>query len=471
MQILRKSSLFICAALSVAALSACSDDSAGTDEGNAADDMEDDDMDATGPQELRLATWWGGSGEQEAVAALTDGFVSERDQTNVELVAMTNDWGQQVKYYTGRVVEGCEDDCETACSASCIEGEANGEWDIGQENLHLLYKSFNVTEEGTDYVTLDLSKVQSLKAGLATVRPGIRRELVHGGETVALPIGLHRANTLHYNPELVDQPPADVAELQAMCDDYTENGGVPPLALAWAAWVHGYLFQAMLPVDVLTGEATTAEARAAVANALGSIKDFHQRGCIATPPDRVGEHDWGEAARMIIGDEDTAKAKMFIHGDWAKGLLVAEGRTPGTDFAVTSFTEGNRDAFRYIGDTLAVNENSENLDLAIEFAEYALSPEGQVAFNEQKGSTPAIEIDNPDAEIKDVQLRSTYEELQAAVDAGTFITAAGWFDDVGFIVEQMRPKVVNADGDLVENPDFEGTDIEALTDEAMEYYR
>jgi ABC-type glycerol-3-phosphate transport system substrate-binding protein len=471
MQNFRKPSSFICAALSIAALSACSDDGAGTDESNTADDMEEgDDMEATGPQELRFATWWGGSGEQEAVAALTDGFVSERDRTSVEVVALTNDWGQQIKFYTGRLVEGCEDDCEEGCNASCIDGDPNGDWDIGQENLHLLDTSFSATEEGTDYVSLDLSRVSSLKAGLAAVRPEIRRDLVHDGETLALPIGVHRANTLHYNPELVDEPPNNLRELQAMCDDYVENGGVPPLALAWANWIHSIMFQTLLPVEVLTVEASRADARAAMVDALATLKDFHQRGCIVTPPANVGEHDWAEAARMIIGDENTAKAKMFIHGDWAKGLLVAEGQTPGTDFAVTSFTGGDRDAFRYSGDALAVNENSENLELAIEFAEYALSPEGQAAFNEQKGSTPAIEFDDP-SEIRDVQLRKTYEEMQAAIDDGTFLPNGGWLAEVSSVVAKLRPKFVNADGDLVENPDFEGTDIEALADEMMEFYK
>lgn len=472
MQIIRKPSWFVCAAVSIVALAACSDEGASAEENDAADHTEDgDDTMSTGTQELRFATWWGGSGEQEAVAALTDGFVSGRNRTNIELVALTNDHGQQVKFYTGRLVEGCEDDCEEACNASCINGDANGDWDIGQENLHLLHNSFNATEDGFDYVALDLSKVNSLKAGLATVRPNIRKELIQHGETIALPIGLHRQNTLHYNPALVKHPPQDLADLQAMCDDYAENGGVRPLAIAWADWIHSLVFQAMLPVEVLTAQASKSDARAAVLEAFTTIKDFHQRGCFATPPANAGEHNWGEAARMIIGDEKTAKAKMFIHGDWAKGLLVAEGRNPGTDFAVISFTGGDTDAFRYIGDTLAVNENSPNLDLAIQFAEYALSPEGQVAFNEQKGSTPAIIFDNPQRDIKNAQLRATYAELQSAVDEGNFLPAGGWFDEVAFIVAKLRPKFVNASGKLVDNPDFESTDLEAMADEAMEYYK
>lgn len=455
------------AAVSVMAFTACGNDGAGADDANGEDGPAE--TGAAGPAALRFATWWGGSGEQEAVAALTDGFVSEHERTRVEVVALTNDWGQQIKYYTGRLIEGCEDDCETACNSSCIQAEANGPWDIGQENLHLLENSFNATEGETDYVALDLGTVTRLKAGLAKVRKEVRRELVHNGETLALPIGLHRSNTLHYNPKLVGEPPTNLAELQEMCDDYADNGGVPPLSLAWAEWIHAIFFQTLLPVEVLTGEASRAEARSALHAALSTLKDFHTRGCIATPPSNVGEHDWAEAARMIIGDEATAKAKMFIHGDWAKGLLLAEGQTPGTDFAVTSFTGGDRDAFRYSGDALAVNENTENLELALDFAEYALSPEGQVAFNEQKGSTPAIELDDPSEQIQDDQLRSTYEELQAAVADGTFLPAGGWFD-VGQIVAKLRPKFVNADGELVENPDFEETDIDALTDEALEYY-
>lgn len=454
------SSFTACAAVGMLALTAC----------GGGDSDADKNKEPTGPERLLFATWWGGSGEQEAVAALTQGFLSSRSDTDVEIVPLTNDHGQQIKFYTGRLVEGCEADCESGCNASCIDGQANGAWDVGQENLHFLNNTFNVTSGGTDYVTVDLASVNALSSGLEKIRPEVRSALVQNGETVALPIGLHRANTLHYNPALVPNPPGNLEELRAMCDDYEQNGGVRPLAMAWADWIHSFLFQGLLPVDVLSGDADVNAARTAVHAALAQIKDFYDRDCIATPGASVGEHDWGEAARMIIGDEDTAKAKMFIHGDWAKGLLFAEGRIPGTDFAVTSFTGDDRDAFRYIGDTIAVNEDAENMELAIEFAEYALSPEGQSAFNEQKGSTPAIEIEDPELQVKNAQLRSTYLELQAAVDDNTFMPAAGWFDEVVFVVAKLRPKFVNAAGDLVDNPDFETIDLDALADEMMPYY-
>jgi glucose/mannose transport system substrate-binding protein len=286
---------------------------------------------------------------------------------------------------------------------------------------------------------------------------------------------LHRANTLHYNPKLVDEPPADLDELMVMCDDFETNGGVPPLAMVWAGWVHQLLFLALLPAEVVGGTEKDVSANGVVRttfyDTLAAIKSMHDRGCIATPPARVGEHDWGEAARMIIGDETTAKAKMFIHGDWAKGLLVAEGRSAGTDFAVTFFTGGPVEAFQYIGDTLAINAEAQNPALAERFAQYALSVEGQVAFNERKGSTPAIVIDNPNTAIKNRTLRETYLELAASVDAGTFVPNGGWHDACGAFVEQIRPKVVDADGDLVPNPDYASVDLDDLADGLLDVYK
>jgi ABC-type glycerol-3-phosphate transport system substrate-binding protein len=138
---------------------------------------------------------------------------------------------------------------------------------------------------------------------------------------------------------------------------------------------------------------------------------------------------------------------------------------------VTSFTGDGTELFSYIGDTIAINGEAPNLELATEFAAFALSVDGQIAFNEQKGSTPAIIIDDPRTEIKNVTLRETYEEMQAAVDAGTFIESGGWRDECGPIVRRLRPKLVNADGELVDNPDLEMNDLEAMADELLEVYQ
>jgi hypothetical protein len=68
-------------------------------------------------------------------------------------------------------------------------------------------------------------------------------------------------------------------------------------------------------------------------------------------------------------------------------------------------------------------------------------------------------------------LRETYLELAASVDAGTFVPNGGWHDACGPFVEQIRPKVVDADGDLVPNPDYASVDLDDLADGLLDVYK
>ena len=94
-------------------------------------------------------------------------------------------------------------------------------------------------------------------------------------------------------------------------------------------------------------------------------------------------YDWSSAAQ----DLHDGNAAMMFHGDWAKGFLVHLGWTPGVDFGVLG-PPGASDLFVYGADMFFLPATAPHPDLGKNFLSVVASPEGQVAFNKYKGSTP-----------------------------------------------------------------------------------
>lgn len=110
---------------------------------------------------------------------------------------------------------------------------------------------------------------------------------------------------------------------------------------------------------------------------------------------------------------------MLFHGDWAKGYLVHLGWIPGVDFGVSG-PPGASDLFIYGADMFFLPSTAPHFDKAKAFMGTVASPEGQVAFNLMKGSTPMrtdvrAQLDKPG--------QSNLDDL---IDAKVLMPGFGW---------------------------------------------
>jgi ABC-type glycerol-3-phosphate transport system substrate-binding protein len=223
-----------------------------------------------------------------------------------------------------------------------------------------------------------------------------------------------------------------------MCDAYVAGGstGPKPLAIAPADWLYRILFQGMLLAQVVA--ATADNPRPFFLSAGQTVQHYLENDCLWVAP---SEHGWTEAAQAVIDGQ----AMLYIHGDWAKGYMVQLGWTPGVDFDVAP-APGSDGAFYYGIDTFALNETSPRLDLALRFAEIALSPEVQAAFSARKGSTPGILFDDPDSAFADASLRTAYAQLAAGLDSGLAVAVPPWLgNDGGPLLVPLRDGERTAD--------------------------
>lgn len=219
--------------------------------------------------------------------------------------------------------------------------------------------------------------------------PELLGDVTVNGQLLALPMGIHRANSLFYGKALFKQhgllPPNSAEELLAVCETL-KQAGVTPIAIADQAWVHNLLFE-MLHQSVLgtaryreflQGKPSAEDSRLAEAVELYAtvIENY-------TNASRGDEgFDWASAAELVFEGE----AAMFAHGDWAKGLFVQRGWVSDVDFGVVG-APGARDLFVYDLDVWVMPKGGPNPEGARRFLEAAVSIEGQLAFDLIKGAT------------------------------------------------------------------------------------
>jgi glucose/mannose transport system substrate-binding protein len=241
---------------------------------------------------------------------------------------------------------------------------------------------------------------------------GVLEVLKYNDSYYAVPVNMHRQNTLFYNKDLVDEPPMTLDEFFALAE-ILKADGITPLALsASGGWTLEIVFFSVMAGsagieyhnDFFTGAVDLTDA--AQAEALAGAVDDYIRVISYTNAD-AADLGWDQAAELV----HTGDAAMYVHGDWAKGYYISQGWTPGSDFDVAA-SLGSQGEFIYNVDAFALCKDAPNRENAVNFLRVVGSPEAQAAFNKKKGSTPV----NADVDISDwdTVAEKTFNDLTEA---------------------------------------------------------
>jgi len=227
--------------------------------------------------------------------------------------------------------------------------------------------------------------------------PDLLDLVTHRGRLYAVPLNVHRTNSLFYNERVFRendlQPPTTLDELYGV-SRVLRGRGIVPLALGYRSpWTLTLLaFEA-----VLVAEAGTDYYRAFFSGRRSpddaEIKSAlaHVERLLDVANDDAGELEWdGAVDRMRRGE-----AAMTIMGDWAKGYLVNAGCRPGVDFGQAP-SPGCARAFVFATDVFGLPKRAPHPGDAIDLLKVFGSREGQTAFNRLKGSIPArMDVEAP----------------------------------------------------------------------------
>jgi glucose/mannose transport system substrate-binding protein len=235
------------------------------------------------------------------------------------------------------------------------------------------------------------------------------------GNIYSVPVNIHRANVLWYNPGVLTANniavPTTLDEwFTAM--DTLQAAGIIPLALG-EQWTVMHLMEtvllASLGADAYNGlwDGSTDWGSAEVTQALN---DFVK--VLSYTNTDSASLSWQDAAQLVVN----GNAAFNVMGDWAEGYFRELGKAPETDYgwAPVPGTGGN---FQFLSDSFVLPVGAPHRDAAINWLIICGSKEGQDAFNPVKGSIPARS--DGDRSLYGVYLQSAMDDWASNTVVGS----------------------------------------------------
>lgn len=342
------------------------EDKAATDE-EMADEAADEEMaDEEMADQVEVFSWWTGGGEAAGLEAMIEVFQEQYPD---------------IEFVNAAVAGGAGTNARAVLATRLQADDPPDSWQghAGQELI------------GT-YVAADqLEPVNFLfeENGWLEVMPETLIPLIsQDGNIYSVPVNIHRANVLWYNPTILEENgvevPTSLDEWFTAMDALQDAGIDAPLAMG-EQWTAMHLLEtvllASLGTDAYDGlwDGSTDWGSAEVTQAL---EDYAKT--LTYVNSDASALSWQDAAQLVVEGD----AAFNVMGDWAEGFFREIGFEPneGYGWAPVPGTGGN---FQFLSDSFVLPKNAPHRDAAIAWLTVAGSIEGQDAFNPVKGSIPA----------------------------------------------------------------------------------
>ena len=317
--------------------------------------------------EFEIFTWWASGGEAAGLQGMIDVYKAQNPNTEFINAAVAGGAGVNAKAVLQSRLDANEPpDSFQAHAGMELDGYVRG----GQlEDLTSLYAS-----EGWDKIfPADLIKT-----------------LTVDGKIYSVPVNIHRANVLWWNPATatkagITAAPATLDEFFADLEKF-KKAGVTGLALAgkgdWAiAHLLDWMLLASMGADKYEGlfNGSTSWTGPEVAAAL---KNFQK--ALSYGNKGAGNLDWPDAGKLVT----SGKAGFFIMGDWASAQWQSDGLKLGTDYTYAA-APGTVGTYQWLSDSFTLPVGAPHRNAALAWLKVCGSKEGQDAFNPKKGSISA----------------------------------------------------------------------------------
>ena len=312
---------------------------------------------------LQVLHWWTSASERKAADLLAARLLEERIDWQDAAIPGGAGIGAG-KVLKGRVLAG------DAPEAAQMIGVSIAEWaDLG--------------------LLLELDNVASAGNWQRFLFPSIDALIRHRRHTMAVPLGIHRVNSLFYNRALFARlklaPPQSWREFEAVAARL-RAAGVQPLAQSSEAWQVAALFENLVLINgpafyrelfVRRSAAAAADPRTAEALTRLRIVKGWGRG-------QLEERGWTD----VVGRFARGQAGMLIMGDWAKAELAEYGQAPERDYGCAA-APGTAGYHLFSVDTFAMFAGDYRHQGAQEkMARLLVTPGLQANFNALKGAVP-----------------------------------------------------------------------------------
>jgi len=355
-------------------------------------------------KKLEIFTWWASGGEAAGLKGMTDVFAKENPKTAFVNASVAGAAGVNAKgVLVSRMKAGNPPDTFQAHAGA----ELTSYIKAGQvEDLTFLYK-----QQGWDKIfPKDLVKT-----------------LTDNGKIYSVPVNIHRANVLWWNPATatkagVTAAPATIEEFIADLKK-AKASGIDGIALAGNGdWAIAHLLDVVLlgtlGADKYNGlwKGTTPWTGADVKKAVSNFTTILSYG------NSSKALDWPDAGKLVTG----GKALFFIMGDWASSQWQEDGLKLGTDYtwAVAPNSVDKKPIYMWLSDSFTLPKGAKNRDAGIAWLKVCGSLAGQDSFNPKKGSI-AVRTDS-DATKYDSYLQAAMKEWKTDKLVGSTVHGVNW---------------------------------------------
>jgi glucose/mannose transport system substrate-binding protein len=343
--------------------------------------------------QLELFSWWTAEGEAQALDALIGAHLVRKPEVRFANIAVQNrNLDPQIELWKRMGLD------QTGQPDPSLVPDPP---ELIQYDLYAIQADF--IDKGIEFAPLDA--LYQSEGWQSRLYPFLNEEIRFGGHYLALPLGLHRENSLFFNRQVLRDHGISEASLngwQGLVDacEKLKTSGKTCLALTQEGWVNSILYYNVAAMTLgpdkylrlFTGQGDPADP--AIETVARNFVSLFEKGYVggwdnqaktftsAWGWDHVRQEGWDEAAK----DVHRGQAAFYMHGDWAVGLYKSLGWTQ-TELGVMA-APGTRELFIYGADGFLVPQKSDQRAAVEDVLRTWGSPATLAAFNKAKGSTP-----------------------------------------------------------------------------------
>jgi len=312
--------------------------------------------------QVEVFSWWTGGGEAAGLEAMIGVFGEQYPD---------------VEFINAAVAGGAGTNARAVLATRLQAGDPPDSWQghAGQELIGTYVAGSQIEP---------LNDLYEAEGWLAVMPETLIPLISADGNIYSVPVNIHRANVLWYNPAVLEANsvavPTTMDEWFAAMDTL-QAAGVQPLALG-EQWTKMHLMETVLlgtlGADAYNGlwDGTTDWASPEVTTALENYKKV-----LTYANTDSASLSWQDAAQLVVNGD----AAFNVMGDWAEGYFRELGKAPTTDYGWAP-VPGSVGVFQFLSDSFVLAVGAPDPEGATAWLKIAGSKEGQEAFNPVKGS-------------------------------------------------------------------------------------
>jgi glucose/mannose transport system substrate-binding protein len=366
--------------------------------------------------ELEVFSWWTGGGE---AAGLT------------KVIGIWNRENPNIKFVNSAVAGGAGTNAQAVLAQRLA---ANDPPDSFQGHAGA---------ELQDYIKAgDLEPIDFLyrQAGFGKFFPrSLVSQIRYQGKLYSVPVNIHRANVLWYNPRVLREAGINPRELRTWAGfmgalQKADDAGVIPLVVG-EQWTNMHLFETILLSTVGParyaalwkgkGSWTSAGVRTAISR-YAEVLELTNRDAASLT--------WQDASKLVVD----GKAAFNIMGDWANGYFTELKQKPNVGYGWAP-VPGTAGVYQWLSDSFTLPKGAPNRAAAIKWLSLLGSKRAQDSFNPVKGSIPARQDASP--RLYNTYLKSALRDWKTNKLAGSLahgvVAGNAWKAQINTVLGQF----------------------------------